>query len=146
MPLMVLIADGDAAARTMARRTIEGVVQVVGEATNDEEAMRLAQLLRPDVILIDIDLPPGGGVPFTHRLKAHQPGIKVILTTGHDEERYLSATGRSGADALLPKKSIQAEALSVIRGVAGDLLRHWDGRERRRAPFPWNGIERRSFR
>jgi DNA-binding NarL/FixJ family response regulator len=84
MPVMVLIADGDAAGRAMARRTIEGVVQVVGEATNDEEAMRLAQELMPDVILIDIDLPRGGGVPFTHRLKALQPRIKVILTTGHE--------------------------------------------------------------
>jgi DNA-binding NarL/FixJ family response regulator len=146
MPVMVLIADGDAAGRAMARRTIEGVVQVVGEATNDEEAMRLAQDLMPDVILIDIDLPRGGGVPFTHRLKALQPRIKVILTTGHEEERYLSATGRSGADALLPKKSIKAEALSVIRGVTGDMLRRWDGRERRRAAAPWNGIERRTFR
>ena len=146
MPVMVLIADGDAAGRALTRRTIEGVVQVVGEATNDEEAMRLAQELMPDIILIDIDLPGGGGVPFTHRLKAQQPGIKVILTTGHEEERYLSATGRSGADALLPKKSIKAEALSVIRGVAGDLQRRWDGKDRRRGRSSWNGIDRRSFR
>lgn len=142
MPVRVLIADADPAGRAMARRAIEGVVEIAGEATSDAEAMRLAMELGPDIILIDIDLARGGGLPLTQGIKAMLPGIKVILMTGHEEERYLSATGKSGADAFLPKRRIIEEALAVVRTLEPDLARRWDGRERRRAQHR-HGVERR---
>ena len=146
MPVTVLVSDDNEGLRKRVRRVIEGVVAVVGEAATDEETLRMARELRPDVILVDVDLPPAGGVETTQRIKAQQEA-KVILMTSRDEEAYLSATGKSGADAFLPKKSIRAEALSVLRAVAGPLLRGWSGRERRRAVgggfYTWDGKDRR---
>jgi DNA-binding NarL/FixJ family response regulator len=146
MPVTVLVADDDEMSRDIARRAIQEAVDVVGEVTDYESAIRLARELRPDLMLVDIDLPGGGGVLLTHRIKALQPGIRVILMTGHDEEAYLSGTGRGGADALLPKKNVRTEALFVVCTVARDLLRRWDGKERRRAPSTWNGRDRRNVR
>ncbi len=142
MPVRVLIADADPAGRAMVRRMIEGVVQIAGEAATDEEAIRLAMQLKPDILLIDIDLPRGGGLPLTQGVKAMLPETRVILMTGHQEEVYLSATGKSGADAFLPKKKIKDDALAVVRAQAAALPGEWDGRERRRGRH-WNGVERR---
>jgi DNA-binding NarL/FixJ family response regulator len=147
MPVKVLIADDDAGSRQIVRRMIEGVVSVVGEAANDDEAMQMAEELTPDVILIDVELPVAGGVALTHRIKERRSKTKVILMTAHEEEAYLSDTGKSGADALLPKRSMKLEVLSVVRSVAADLLRPWDGLERRGRPpvrrSRWDGRERR---
>jgi two-component system response regulator DegU len=143
MPVTVLIADDNEMSRVIARRAIEEAVDVVGEVEDDESAMRLARELRPDLIMVGIDLPRAGGVLLTHSIKALHPGIRVILMTAHDEEAYLAGTGRGGADALLPKRKLKTDALSAVRAVAGDLLRRWDGKERRRKPTAWSGRERR---
>ena len=75
--------------------------------------------------------------------------MKVILLTPHDEEAYLSSTGKSGADAILPKRAVRAEILSRIRVVMSGFWSTWDGRERRgKGSFSgrWDGRERRRQR
>ena len=123
MATTVLIADTDERFRTSIRRLIEGPVHVVGEAENDESAIALARALEPDVILIDIDLPRAGGIQTARMIKDEQPRIRVVLMTAHGEEAYLDATGKSGADAILPKREARTEASAVLRRVASGVLR-----------------------
>jgi DNA-binding NarL/FixJ family response regulator len=145
----VLIADGDPAVRERVRRVLGRSVGIVGEAGGGEAAVRLALDYQPDVVLMDIDLPGDGGIDATHRIKQERPETKVILLTVHDEEAYLSATGKSGADAFLPKRLIRTDLLSTIREVAPALRALWNGMERREGPsrpaqvLGWDGTERR---
>jgi len=125
-----LIADHDEAFRGIVRVAIEGLVRVLGEAENDDAALVLVRALEPDVILIDLDLPRSGGIATAWRLKSEQPQIRVILMTTHGEEAFLEATGKAGADAFLRKQHAKSEAATVLRRVAGGVLRPWDRRRR----------------
>ncbi|MGE0453589.1 MAG: response regulator transcription factor [Vicinamibacteria bacterium] len=146
MAITVLIADDDDAFRELAKRLLGRAVTLVGEASDGEAAVELARQHRPDVVLIDIDLPGLDGIAATQRIKGIDPSTRVILLTGHAEEAYLNSTGKTGADALLPKRSARLEILSAIRAVLGGLRSGWDGRERRGSGARsqrWDGRERR---
>jgi len=134
MAATALIADDDDAFRGVVRRVIEGLVRIVGEAESDEAAISLARQLEPDVLLIDLDLPVGGGIQTARRIKSEQPRIRVILMTAHGEEAFLEATGKGGTDAFLPKRNVKTHAPTVLRKVAGGELLPWGGRERRPHP------------
>ena len=91
----------------------------------------------------------GGQVAGTWRVTPGRGDVKVILLTPHDEEAYLSSTGKSGADAILPKRAVRAEILSRIRVVTSGFWSTWDGRERRGKKPPsgrWDGKDRRRQR
>ena len=125
-----LIADADGAFRRVVRRSIEDYVRVVGEAVDAGEAVSLARTIEAEVILIDLDLPGCGGIETARRIRAEQPGIRVILMTGHGEEAYLEATGRAGAHAFLPKRNARAWAPAIVRSVVASELPPWRGGER----------------
>jgi DNA-binding NarL/FixJ family response regulator len=149
MPVTILIADGDPAVRERVKRVLGPAVGIVGEADGEDAAVQLAAEHQPAVVLMDIALPGSGGISATHRIKQECPGTKVILLTVHDEEAYLSATGKSGADAFLPKRRIRADLLSAIREVAPWIQDPWNGMERRERPTRpaevpgWDGKDRR---
>jgi two-component system response regulator DegU len=114
----VLLADGDERFRDFVRRLLGGRVRVVGEASSGTEAIMLARECRPHVVLMDLGLADPGSISATRQIKAETPGTKVVLLTAHDEETYLDATGKTGADALLPKRRVRDEVLNVVL-VAG---------------------------
>jgi DNA-binding NarL/FixJ family response regulator len=146
MTLNVLIVDDDEAFREVIKRQMGQGVKVIGEAARGDDGVLLASELRPDVVLMDLDLPGLDGIAATRQIKAADPEVKVILLTPHDEEAYLSSTGKSGADAILAKRSVRAEILSRIRVVASGFWSTWDGRERRgkgSSSGRWDGKERR---
>jgi DNA-binding NarL/FixJ family response regulator len=149
MTLNVLIVDDDEAFREVIKRQMGQGVKVIGEAARGDDAVLLATELRPDVVLMDLDLPGLDGIAATRQIKAIDPDVKVILLTPHDEEAYLTSTGKSGADAILPKRAVRAEILSRIRVVASGFWSTWDGRERRGKRPPsgrWDGKDRRRQR
>jgi DNA-binding NarL/FixJ family response regulator len=143
----VLIADGDEAFRDLVKRLLGEAVEIVGEAVTPGQAVQLAAGTHPDVVLMDIAASQSAGIAATWRIKADRPETKVIVLTLHDEEAYLDSTGKSGADALLPKKDVRAEILSLVRHVVDTNWRPWDGFERRGQILGdrvgWNGRERR---
>src|SRR5687768_15996437 len=115
MPVTILIADGDPAVRERVKRLLGHAVGIVSECDGADAAVQLA-----------IEPP--------HRIKQERPETRVILLTVHDEEAYLSATGKSGADAFLPKRLIRSHLLSTIREVGPGLQALWNGMERREGP------------
>jgi len=115
--MKVLLADGSPAFRTFMRQILEVAwdVNVAGQASDAEEVVRLAQQLKPDVVLIDIDLPGLDGLEATRRIKASLPGMKVIMLSAVDGETYRNTAAKHGADGFLSKSAPVSEILSVIR-------------------------------
>ena len=110
-------------------------IQVVGEAHDGDEALRLARELHPDVILMDLKMPIMDGVEATRRIMDELPNTRIlVLTTYADDESVFDAI-RSGAAGYLLKGTPRDELVRAIRGtaageshvdpeVAGKLLRH----------------------
>jgi DNA-binding NarL/FixJ family response regulator len=118
--LSLLIADDDPGFRKVVRRLLETEwdAVVVGEAGDGEEALRLAQEFRPDVILMDIAMPRLGGLEAIQRAKAERPDTKIVVVTVHGEDAYRKAAADRGADAFVLKKKISTELLPAIRRAA----------------------------
>jgi DNA-binding NarL/FixJ family response regulator len=96
-------------------------LHVVGEATDGAEAMRLAQELRPDIMLLDLVMPRVNGLEVLRWIKAERPEIKVIIVTVHDEDAYRQAAEASGADAFLLKKTLGTVLVPTIQRLRGSL-------------------------
>lgn len=146
MALTLLIADDDESFRESVKRYLGPAVEVVGEADRGPIAVAMVRMHRPQVVLMDIELPGLDGIAATREMKIAAPDTKVILLTAHREEAYLSATGKTGADALLPKQEVPSDILALVTGVAAGFGGGWDGRERRALASPQrrgNSQERR---
>jgi DNA-binding NarL/FixJ family response regulator len=119
MGISILIADDNTRLRGLIRRmlTQEPDLQVVGEADDGAEAIRLTHLLRPDIILMDLGMPRVNGLEATRRIKAERPETKIIILTVHTEDAYRRAAEATGSDAFLLKRTIMTALLPAIRRV-----------------------------
>jgi DNA-binding NarL/FixJ family response regulator len=119
--IKVLIADDQALVRSGFRMILEARedLEVVGEAADGEEAIRLAARTRPDVVLMDVRMPGLDGVSATARLTAVADPPKVIILTTYDLEEPLYAALRAGASGFLLKDARPADLAEAIRVVAG---------------------------
>jgi DNA-binding NarL/FixJ family response regulator len=123
--IKVLIADDQALVRSGFRMILEARddLVVVGEASDGEQAVRLAAQTRPDVVLMDVRMPGTGGVAATAQLTGTADAPKVIILTTYDLEEPLYATLRAGASGFLLKDVRPADLVEAIRVVArGDAL------------------------
>ena len=121
MTIRVLIADDQALVRSGFRMILESRddLEVVGEAGDGEQAIRLAGQTRPDVVLMDVRMPGLDGVAATARLTAAADPPKVIILTTYDLEEPLYAALRAGASGFLLKDVRPADLVEAIRVVAG---------------------------
>jgi DNA-binding NarL/FixJ family response regulator len=92
-------------------------VEVVGTAANGEEALALADELRPDVILMDLRMPRVDGVEATRRLRASHPGIKVVVLTTYADDRSVIDALRAGALGYLTKDAGGDEIRQALQRV-----------------------------
>jgi ribonuclease P protein subunit RPR2 len=101
----VLIVDDDGAERWLLRRRLElrGGIEVVGEAQGASDAIVLTQGLRPDVVLMDIQMPGADGVEATRRLARLVPGTRVLVLSGHDDAQTVRSAIRAGASGYVVK-------------------------------------------
>lgn len=124
-PIRVLIADDHPVVRRGMRALLASLagVEVVGEAGTGADAVREAQLARPDVVLMDVQMPAMDGIEATRRLAATQPDVAVlVLTMFEDDETVLSAM-RAGARGYLLKGAEQDEILAALGSVvAGQVV------------------------
>lgn len=120
MKIKILLADDQALFREGLRMllTVQPDFEVVGEATNGEEAVRLAGDLRPRIILMDMRMPLLDGVEATRRLHETQPDCRVIALTTFDDDELVFEGLRAGAVGYLLKAAPSPRLLEAIRTVA----------------------------
>jgi len=129
MTIRILIADDHSLIRTGLRTILNAHpgFEIVGEAADGDEALRLAQELRPDVVLTDISMPGpvGGGIAVARRLKETQPQIRVLILTVHEDENLLREAVRVGAAGYIVKRAAETELITAIEAAhRGDLYIH----------------------
>ena len=118
-PIRVVIADDHALVRAGIRalvEKIEGVV-VVGEAGKGSEALELVREFRPDLMLLDITMPDGGGFDVLDQVTKKYPEIKIIVLTVHEAGEYAIRALREGAAGFLPKSAASTELEQAIQTV-----------------------------
>ena len=118
-PIRVLLADDHAVLRAGLRVLLnaEEDIEVVGEAENGQQAVDMAHTLHPDVVLMDVTMPGMGGLEATRRIKAADPGIRVLALTMHDDASYLRDILKAGGSGYVLKEAASDELLSAIRAV-----------------------------
>jgi DNA-binding NarL/FixJ family response regulator len=119
-PLRILIADDHPAFRTGLRVLLESIgdVEVVGEAATGEEAVQGAQELLPDVIVMDLQMPGGGGIEATRRVIEAAPHVRILMLTMFDDEDSVFAALRAGARGYVLKGAGQEELARAIEAIA----------------------------
>lgn len=92
-------------------------MECVGQACNGEEAVRLAQILHPDVVLMDLHMPVMGGVAATREITLTHPATQVLVLTTLDDDETVFEAVRAGAKAYLLKDVSEEELLETIRAL-----------------------------
>ncbi len=125
--IRVLLADDQALVRAGFRALLDAQegIEVVGEAADGDEAVRLARALRPDVVLMDIRMPGLDGLEATRAIAADEllAGVRIVILTTFDLDEYVFEALRVGASGFLVKNTEPADLIRGVRAVAsGDAL------------------------
>lgn len=115
--IRVLLADDHAMVRQGLRSVLEGYhdLQVVGEAQDGMEAVELAETLKPDVIVMDVNMPRLGGIQATSRVKREHPATVVIGLSVNGARQVEEAMHQAGASAFLTKESVADQLYQAIQ-------------------------------
>lgn len=118
--LRVFMADDNGVLRAGLRALInkQRDMEVVGEAANGLDAEIGVLNTEPDVVLMDLSMPNGGGLTAIVALKQLRPKTRIIVLTVHDELGYLRAAEEAGAVGYVLKRAVDTELLPAIRGIA----------------------------
>ena len=120
-PLRILIADDHPLFRNGMSTLLKAAsdMEVVGVATNGDEAIALAASLQPDVILMDIRMPGVSGIEATRQIVATSPHIRVLVVTMFEDDHSVFTALRAGARGYVLKDADEDEILRSIRAVGG---------------------------
>ena len=123
--ISVLIVDDHALVRRGFRRLLEDdpSIAVVSEAGHGEEAIRLVEALKPDVVVMDAAMPGTGGLAATRAILARDPTVKILMLSMHSEETLVRQALESGARGYILKNALDLDlAAAVTRIAAGETV------------------------
>lgn len=120
MSIRLLVADDHAIVRSGLSMLINAQpdMEVIGTAADGGEAFQKALELQPDIVLMDLSMPPGeNGLSATQRLSDAAPHIHILVLTMHDDEEYLFRVLQAGAHGYILKSAPDADLLTAIRTI-----------------------------
>ncbi len=123
--IRILIADDHTVVRKGLKALLSDekyAIEVVGEANNGEEAIRLTQLLKPDVILMDLIMPVVSGMEAIKQIKGVLPDARILVLTSFADNKNISEAIQSGAHGFLLKDTSPDELVQTITSVYNDRL------------------------
>ena len=117
--IRIVIADDHAVVRQGTRSLLEREkdLEVVGEAGDGEEAVKLIEQLCPDVAIVDIAMPKLNGIEVTRRIKPSCPSTAVLILSAYDDDEYVFALLEAGAAGYLLKDVDSREVVEAVRAV-----------------------------
>jgi DNA-binding NarL/FixJ family response regulator len=119
MSIRLLICDDHEVIRTGLASLLAGTdIQIVGEAANGKDALRLAQKDKPDVILLDIRMPDGDGLSTLEKLHAKVPECKVVMLSTYDNPTYVARAVALGASDYVLKGASREDLIATITAAA----------------------------
>jgi len=120
--IKLMLVDDHEVVRTGLRMLLESQpdIEIVAEASNGEEALEMARIHHPDVIVMDITLPDISGIEATRRIKAENPATAVVALTIHEDEQYFFEMLQAGASGYVPKRAAPEDLISAIRAAHAD--------------------------
>jgi len=118
--IRVVLADDHAMVRTSIRHLLSKApgIQVVGEASNGEEAIRTVNCLEPDVLLLDMEMPVLSGVQVARRLQATHSPVRILVLSAYDDKQYIREVLNNGAAGYLTKDEAAETVVEAIRSIA----------------------------
>jgi two-component system response regulator NreC len=121
MPRVLIVDD-----HAFIRRGVQTILhrfpewEFCGEAENGKEAIRMADELKPEVIIMDISMPGLNGIEATRAIRKTQPAMKIVLLTLHDSSELLRIAFRAGARGYLLKTDAEQELVKALTVVVGE--------------------------
>lgn len=117
MTLRVVLADDEAMVRAGLRLLLEGEpgIEVVGEAVDGEDAVRLVAQTAPDVVLLDVRMPRVNGLEAARRIREQAPATRVVVLTTFDEDEVVDEAMRGGVSGFLLKSSPPEDMVEAVR-------------------------------
>ncbi len=119
-PIRLLLVDDHAVVRSGLRMLLQAQpdMRIVGEAESGAEAIHQVRLHRPDVVLMDIQMPDMNGIEATREIKRMSASTAVLALTMHEDDQYFFEMLRAGASGYVPKRAAPDELVSAIRTVS----------------------------
>lgn len=119
-PLRVVLADDHVMVRQGIHQFLEeeGDITVVAEAADGREALALVAQHQPDVAVLDVQMPEMTGVEATRQIRSRFPGVRILILTAYDDDPYVFALLRAGADGYILKSAPAEELVRAVRSVA----------------------------
>ncbi|WP_122388546.1 response regulator [Pseudomonas syringae group genomosp. 3] len=93
-------------------------VAVVGEAENGAQAIEMVEQCKPDLLLLDINLPDINGLVLTRKIRERHPSLRILVLSMHDSKEYVSKSLRAGASGYVLKNSPSREIVAAIEAIA----------------------------
>ena len=121
MPRVLIVDD-----HAFIRRGVQTLLQpypeweLIGEAGNGNDAIRMVDELNPEVVLMDVTMPGMNGIEATRLIRSGHPNVKIILLTLHESSEVLRSGFRAGANGYLFKADAEEELMKALRVVTGD--------------------------
>ena len=117
--IKVVIADDHPVVRLGIRTMLERAedIQIIGEAVNGPDALRLAKELTPDVLLLDMEMPGMEGSEVAQKLNAERTNVRILALSAHEDRYYIQQLLANGASGYLVKDEVPETIIDAVRGV-----------------------------
>lgn len=118
--IRVVLADDHVFVRDGIKSLLENEanIEVVGEATDGLEALKIVDIVKPDLLILDIRMPNMTGIEVVEKLRSQNNTVKIVMLSMHESEEYVLKSIKAGADGYLLKGSSKEEFLKAVHAVA----------------------------